>query len=203
MSTFILSKWATIYQKVQFSWSVFFSFRAFADQLWAMNALLNAKTFFYFPFRENCLFISCQFSDEINFIQFWRLMCTRLCATFQTTYHGNLKKNRSKLKPLKVKKGQKVPKVGAPQSNTNIEYCAMENLGAKNQFMIWSRPLTPWALFHRFPFGLLVFRILCILPMYVGNKNLNKLSVKSSYFFNNFRYIRSIFVLNFSGPLGY
>jgi hypothetical protein len=33
------------------------------------------------------------------------------------------------------KTGGKVPKVGAPQKNTNIEYFAMENLGPKIQFM--------------------------------------------------------------------
>jgi hypothetical protein len=36
-----------------------------------------------------------------------------------------------------------VLKVGEPQNNTYIEYCAMENMGGKIQFMIWSGALIP------------------------------------------------------------
>jgi hypothetical protein len=42
--------------------------------------------------------------------------------------------------------GEKVTKVGAPK--TYLELCAMENLGGKIQFMIWSGRLIPWALLH-------------------------------------------------------
>jgi hypothetical protein len=35
-----------------------------------------------------------------------------------------------------------------PQNNTYLEYCAMETLGGKIQFMIWSGSRLPWALFH-------------------------------------------------------
>jgi hypothetical protein len=32
--------------------------------------------------------------------------------------------------------GEKVPKIGAPKNNTYIDYCAMENLGGKIQFIV-------------------------------------------------------------------
>jgi hypothetical protein len=46
--------------------------------------------------------------------------------------HRNLK-TRSKIKPWKVKNGEKSAQ---GMNNTYIEYCAMENLGGKIQFMI-------------------------------------------------------------------
>jgi hypothetical protein len=52
-----------------------------------------------------------------------------------TLAHINLK-NRSRIKPWKVKNGKGTKKAGAPQNNTYIELCAMENLGGKIQFMI-------------------------------------------------------------------
>jgi hypothetical protein len=44
--------------------------------------------------------------------------------------HRNLK-NISRIKPQKIKKWEKLPKVGEPQTNTNTEYCATENVGGK------------------------------------------------------------------------
>jgi hypothetical protein len=42
----------------------------------------------------------------------------------------------------------KVPEVGAPQNNTYIEYCGMDNLGGKIKLMICSGAFIPSALFH-------------------------------------------------------
>jgi hypothetical protein len=62
----------------------------------------------------------------------------------------------------KSPKGRNVPK----PIHTCIEYCAMENLGRKIQFMIWSGALIPWALFPPtfFTFRLPDFRFPCLNP---------------------------------------
>jgi hypothetical protein len=47
------------------------------------------------------------------------------------------------------KMGEKVSKVRVLQSTKHIKYCAVENLGRKIPFLIYTGALIPWALFHR------------------------------------------------------